>query len=208
MRGVLHKYAFFVALAAAWALVAATPEGPGRVATGIYALTLCGLFGISALYHRITWPWRVRPWIRRLDHTMIFIFIAGSYTPFALLVLDGPVAGFVFSFMWIAAICGLVVKLLWINAPTWIGTGLYIAVGWSSVVVLPEMLSTIGMPGAALVAIGGLVYTLGGITHAVQWPNPSPRVFGYHEVFHACVCIGATAHFLAIAFFVMPLGTS
>ena len=204
MRGVLHQYAFFVALVATWALVSKTPDGNAKLPVIIYGVTLCGLFGVSAMYHRIIWSWRTRPWVRRADHTMIFIFIAGTYTPFALASLDSRLATGVLWFMWISAGLGAILKLLWIHAPTSIATILYIAVGWSSVLALPAMLSALGPRGALLVIIGGLIYTVGGIIHAIERPNPDPEVFGYHEIFHACVILGAAAHYAAIWGAVVP----
>jgi hemolysin III len=205
LRGVSHEWAFFLSLGfgAALIIVAKTPEA--TLAVGIYAVSLSALFGTSALYHRVNWrrP-NVRMWMRRLDHSMIFFLIAGTYTPFALLVLDGPLADAILAVVWIGAIAGAIVEMVWIDHPKWVGAIIYLAIGWVAVVAFPELWVELGSAGTLLVAAGGLLYTAGAVVYATQRPNPSPATFGYHEVFHLLVIAAAVAHFSAIAFFALP----
>jgi hemolysin III len=205
LRGVSHEWAFFLSLGfgAALIILAKTPEA--TLAVAIYAVSLSALFGTSALYHRVNWRQpRVRMWMRRLDHSMIFFLIAGTYTPFALLVLDGPLADAILAVVWIGAIAGAIVEMVWIDHPKWVGALIYLALGWVAVVAFPELWSEMGVAGTMLVAVGGLLYTAGAVVYATQRPNPSPAIFGYHEVFHLFVIAAAVAHFSAIAFFALP----
>ncbi len=154
----------------------------------IYALSLSALLGTSALYHRVNWKRpEVRRWMRRLDHSMIFFLIAGTYTPFALLVLSGPLADAILVVVWIGAIAGAMVEMVWIDHPKWVAALIYMSLGWVACVAFPELWSDMGVAGTLLVAAGGLLYTAGAVVYATQRPNPNPRVFGYHEVFHALV---------------------
>ena len=171
----------------------------------IYAVSLSALFGTSALYHRVNWTRpNVRQWMRRLDHSMIFFLIAGTYTPFALLVLDGPLADAILAVVWIGAIAGAIVEMIWIDHPKWVAAIIYLSLGWVAVAAFPELWSEMGVAGTLLVAAGGLLYTAGAVVYATQRPNPSPAIFGYHEVFHLLVIAAAVAHFSAIAFFALP----
>jgi hemolysin III len=205
LRGVSHEWAFFASLGfgAALILVAKTPKA--TLAVAIYAVSLSALFGTSALYHRVDWrrP-SVRLWMRRLDHSMIFFLIAGTYTPFALLVLHGALASAILIVVWIGAIAGAIVEMVWIHHPKWIAALIYLSLGWVAAVAFPELWSSIGVAGALLVAAGGLLYTAGAVVYATQRPNPNPAIFGYHEVFHLFVIAAALAHFSAIAFFALP----
>jgi hemolysin III len=205
LRGVSHEWAFFVSLGFGTALIilARTPEA--TLAVAIYAVSLWALLGTSALYHRVNWTRpQVRQWMRRLDHSMIFLLIAGTYTPFALLVLDGPLADAILAVVWIGALAGAIVEMIWIDHPKWVAAIIYLALGWVAVAAFPELLSSMGVAGTTLVAAGGLLYTAGAVVYATQRPNPSPAVFGYHEVFHLLVIAAAIAHFSAIAFFALP----
>lgn len=205
LRGVSHQWAFFVSLALGVALVIAAPSGQPRLAATIYALSVAGLFGTSALYHRITWPsMKARAWMRRLDHSMIFVLIAGTYTPFALLVLDGALAKAILITVWAGAVGGIVLKLAWVNAPKTLMAIIYVALGWVAVAAFPDLVSQLGVVGAALVAAGGLLYTAGAVVYAFRRPDPAPAVFGYHEVFHALVIAAAALQYAVIAFFVIP----
>ena len=206
LRGVIHQYAFFVALVVGALLLAFAPSGEGRVAIGIYAVTLAGLFGISALYHRVNWSPGARRWMRRLDHSMIFVFIAGTYTPFALLVLDGTFSTVVLAGMWGGALGGVILQLVWTDAPRWVAAGVYIGLGWLAVGTLPELLGAVGAVAVGLISFGGVLYTIGGVVHATQRPDPVPAVFGFHEVFHTLTVVAAAAQCAAIAFWVLPRG--
>ena len=205
LRGVSHQWAFFVSLATGTALVAAAPSGEARLAAGIYALSVAGLFGTSALYHRITWASAAaRRWMRRLDHSMIFLLIAGTYTPFALLVLEGTLATVILAVVWAGALGGVVLKLTWIDAPKPLIAVIYVALGWVAVAAFPDLIDGVGWGPTALVAVGGLLYTLGAVVYAVRRPDPVPAVFGYHEVFHALVIAAAALQYAVIAFYVIP----
>ena len=205
LRGVSHEWAFFLSLGFGVALIvlAKTPEA--TLAVAIYAVSLSALFGTSALYHRVNWSRpQVRQWMRRLDHSMIFFLIAGTYTPFALLVLDGPLADAILAVVWIGAIAGAIVEMIWIDHPKWVAAIIYLSLGWVAVAAFPELWSEMGIAGTMLVAAGGLLYTAGAVVYATQRPNPSPAIFGYHEVFHLLVIAAAVAHFSAIAFYALP----
>jgi hemolysin III len=168
-------------------------------------VSVAALFGTSALYHRITWASRAaRRWMKRLDHSMIFFLIAGTYTPFALLVLDGALATVILVVVWSGALAGILMKLVWIDAPKALVAILYLALGWVAVAAFPTLLDELGITGTALVAVGGLLYTAGALVYAFQRPNPAPAVFGYHEVFHALVILAAALQYAVIAFYVIP----
>lgn len=199
LRGVSHQYAFLVALAAGAALVVLARGGEARVAAGVYALSLSAMFGASALYHRIDWSPRPAAWLRRLDHSMIFVLVAGTYTPFAVLVLAPALGWTVLAVVWGGALVGIVISLLWIDAPRWLTALLYVALGWVSIVVMPQLWDRAGVLAVALMATGGLLYTAGAVVYARRRPDPSPRVFGYHEVFHVLVIAAAAVHFAAVA---------
>ena len=205
LRGVSHMYGALVSLPLGIALVVAAPNGRATVAALIYAFAVTGLLATSATYHRIDWrrP-RARAWMRRLDHSMIFVLIAGTYTPFSLLVLDGGLATAVLIVVWAGAFGGIVLNLVWTTAPKWVSATVYIALGWVAVIAMPELAQRLGAVGVALLMGGGLMYTAGAIIYAAQRPNPRPAVFGYHEIFHALVLAAAAAHFAVVAFYALP----
>jgi hemolysin III len=204
LRGVFHEYAFYVALCAGTVLVALSDSRRELIATWVYAAALAAMFGVSALYHRVNWKSpRVRTWMRRLDHSTILLLIAGTNTPFALLAFDGWVADAVLVVVWAGAAAGLVLNLLWVDAPKWLTAVVFGALGWVGVIAFPELLD-LGVAPVALVALGGVLYTLGAAAYALRRPDPYPLVFGYHEVFHVLVVCAAAAHFVAIAAFVAP----
>ncbi len=205
LRGVSHEWAFFVSLVLGAGLIVAAKTPKATLAVAIYAVSLSALLGTSALYHRVNWKRPdVRRWMRRLDHSMIFFLIAGTYTPFALLVLDGPLADAVLLVVWVGAIAGAVVEMVWIEHPKWVAALIYMSLGWVAVAAFPQLWVDMGVTGTLLVAAGGLLYTAGAVVYATQRPNPNPRVFGYHEIFHALVIAAAAAHFAAVAFFALP----
>lgn len=203
-RGVTHQYAFFVSLVVGTLLVVFAPSGEARIACAIYAFSVSGLFGTSALYHRITWSPGKRRWMRRLDHAMIFVLIAGTYTPFALLALDGSFSTVVLLGIWGGALGGIILQLLWIDAPRWVSAVAYVSLGWFAIVSTPQLVEKLGTTAMVLVGAGGLFYTMGAVIYATRRPDPVPAVFGYHEVFHALTIAAALAQFAAIAFFVLP----
>ncbi len=203
LRGVLHQYAFFFAVVLGAALVLAA-EGPReRAAAAIYALGLAGLLGTSALYHRIDWPTaRMHARMRRLDHSMIFVLIAATTTPIALLALDPPLGTVLLAVVWAGALGGVALVLLWPGAPKWVSALAYVAVGWSGAIATPSLLGYAAV-AFVLIAIGGLLYTAGAVVYATERPNPSPLVFGFHEVFHALVVAAAALHFAAVGVVVL-----
>jgi hemolysin III len=206
LRGVFHQYAFFVSLAFGVGLILAASDGKARLAAGIYAAAVSALLGTSALYHRVTWRPKARRWMRRLDHSMIFVLIAGTYTPVALLALKGPLASTILIVMWAGALGGVIFKLAWIDAPKWLFALVYVVLGLVTATVFGELPATIGWLGAAGLATGGLLYVIGAVIYASGKPNPWPKVFGYHEVFHTLVLAAAGLHYAVIAFAVLPHG--
>jgi len=207
LRGVTHEWAFFISLVAGGALIAAAPSGHARIAMAIYAFSLSGLLGTSALYHRVNWrrP-EIRRWMRRLDHSMIFLLIAGTVTPFAVLVMDGPLANALLIAVWAGGLAGIIVEVIWVDAPKWVSTMVYLAVGWIGLLGFPAIVVAAGVGAGALIAAGGVLYTAGALVYARQRPDPNPAVFGYHEIFHALVLAAAAAHFAAIAIYALPSG--
>jgi hemolysin III len=195
---VFHQYGFLVALVAGTVLVIGAPTPIAALATAVYAASVCALFGVSALYHRITWTPPVRRWLRHLDHAMIFVLIAGTYTPVGLLVLEGPLATWVLVVVWSGAAAGIALNLGWRQAPGWVGVVVYVALGWVAVVALPQLLRQLGVVGAGLLVAGGLAYSAGALVYARRRPNPAPAVFGYHEIFHLLVVVGVALHFAAV----------
>ena len=204
LRGVLHQYTFFVALIGGAVLIALAHDGRTRFAMSVYAFSVAGLLGTSALYHRREWTNRARMWMRRLDHSMIFVLIAGTYTPFALLVLHGGIATAILITVWAGALAGIVLNLVWVTAPKPVTAAAYITIGWVAVAAMPQLAHAIGPVGVGLVLGGGILYTIGAVVYALRRPNPLPGVFGYHEVFHALVVAAALAHFTAVAIYALP----
>lgn len=203
LRGVIHEVAFFVALVAGAALViVAAPDA--RPAAGVYAASLCSLFGVSALYHRRPWRAGPRRWIRRLDHSMIFVLIAGTYTPVTVLVFSPRTGLLWLASVWAAAVAGIVFNLAWLDAPRWLSVLLYAALGWVGVATVPAVVSAAGAGVVALIFGGGAAYSLGALAYAFKRPNPVPGVFGFHEVFHAGTVVAAGLHFAAVAALVLP----
>ncbi|MGW6444720.1 PAQR family membrane homeostasis protein TrhA [Lentzea sp. NPDC055074] len=202
LRGWLHLWSFVASVATGAtliALAASTVSARAALATSVYGLTVLGLFGVSALYHRVTWESdRVRTWMKRMDHSMIFVFIAGTYTPFALLAMNPGTGATVLWVVWIGALLGVTMKLAWPHAPRWLGVPIYIALGWVAVFVLPELLHHAGVAALVLLLVGGALYTVGAVFYATRWPNPWPQVFGYHEFFHAATVVAAICHYIAI----------
>ena len=206
LRGVSHQWAFFVSLITGAALIVAAQGGREVVAASIYAFSLSALLGTSALYHRVTWNDGQRRWMRRLDHTMIFVLIAGTYTPFALLVMEGTLAEVVLVGVWALAVGGAILNLAWWDAPKWFTSLVYISTGWVAIVALPQLWEAMGPVGVGLIALGGLLYTAGAVVYATKRPDPSPEVFGYHEIFHLFVIAAAAVQYAAIAIYALPEG--
>jgi len=206
LRGVSHQYAFFVSIGCGVGLILAASEGRARLAASIYAVAVSALLGTSALYHRVTWRPSARRWMRRLDHSMIFVLIAGTYTPVALVALKGTLASTILIVLWAGALGGVIFKLAWIDAPKWLLAMVYVTMGLVTAAVFGELPAAIGWLGAIGIALGGVLYLFGAVIYASGKPNPWPKVFGYHEVFHALVLTAAGLHYAVIAFAVLPHG--
>lgn len=199
LRGVSHQYAFFLAAALGTGLVLLAEGARERVGASVYAAGICGLFGVSALYHRGAWSPTALRWMRRADHGMIFCFIAASYTPIALLALHGTLALVLLVVVWSGALAGVLLKVVWIDAPDWLTALLYVGLGWTAVAAGPALYGALGPVRAGMLALGGVLYTVGAVVFARQRPDPYPTVFGYHEIFHALVIVAAGLHFAVIA---------
>lgn len=207
LRGVVHEYAFPVSIVAGAILVLTASSGRERLALAIYAVSLSALLGTSALYHRVNWQRpSTRRWMRRLDHSMIFLLIAGTITPFAVLVLEGSLATGVLVAVWAGAAAGIVVELILTDSPKWVSVAVYVGVGAIGSIAVPAIVARAGAGAGALIALGGLLYTVGAVIYARQRPDPSPAVFGYHEIFHVLVVAAAATHFAAIALYAGPAG--
>ena len=204
LRGLLHAHAAWVAAVAAIVLIALAPTAAARWAAVIYGAAMIALFGVSALYHRWNGDPRWKPWLRRLDHSTIYIFIAASYTPIGLLVLEGTVQTVVLASVWAGALLGVIMSVAWIGAPRWLQAVTYVALGWVAVVAVPQLADKVGIAPFALIAAGGGLYTLGAVVYALKRPNLWPRTFGFHEVFHALVIAAALVQFIAMAGWVLP----
>jgi hemolysin III len=199
MRGVLHLVAFPVSiLTGTLLLVAVADDGDARWGSAVYALSCAVLFGVSALYHRGTWSPKAHARLRRLDHSNIFLLIAGTYTPICLAVLDDGVGRAVLITVWTGALAGIVFRVAWLSAPPWLYTPFYVALGWVAIAVMPELWGE-DRAIASLLLAGGLAYSLGGLVYARRRPDPYPAVFGYHEIFHACTLVGFGTHYAAVA---------
>jgi hemolysin III len=197
---VFHVYAFFAAIAAGIVLVAIADGLSARLAATIYAAALAAMFGASALYHRV--PWRsatARLRARRLDHSMIFVFIAGTYTPFVMLVLDGWLRIAVLVGVWGGTVLGLLLSLLWVHAPRWLTAVAYLVVGWIGAPAIPQLIHADGIASTVLLAVGGGLYSLGALAYATKRPNPFPLTMGFHEIFHLLVVAAAASQFVAVS---------
>ncbi|MFC4051025.1 hemolysin III family protein [Actinomadura syzygii] len=198
LRGWLHVGAFPAVLVAGLVLVALGPSTQARLASAIYVATSAMLFGISGTYHRQT-SLRLLEVLRRFDHANIYLIIAGTYTPFAVLALDGGVRVAVLAIVWTGAIAGVVFRTTWIGAPRALYVTLYIVLGWVAVFFLPQFVSGAGLPACLMVALGGVCYSVGGVVYGLRRPNPSPRWFGFHEVFHACTLAAYVLQYIAVS---------
>ena len=203
LRGVFHELGFYVSLVVGGLLVATAEPGRARAAALVYAISVAVCFGASALYHRPTWRPRARAWLARLDHAGLYLLIAGTYTPFGLIVMSAGWAAPVLAVVWAGTAIAIVAKLLWVAMPKWLSAVVAVALGWTGAVAFSELLR-IPTPGLLLVVAGGILYTLGAIVYVRRWPDPVPRAFGYHELFHVLTVAAAGCQYAAIAFFVLP----
>jgi len=206
LRGVSHGIAFLAAVAAATVVIVLAPAGRATVAVAIYGVGLTALFGASALYHRWPGPARLKPVLQRVDHSTIFIFIAACDTPIALIVLHGVLAWVVLVLAWAGAAVGVTLSLGAARARRSLTAGSYLALGWVSVIAVPQLLSELGPAPVILLAAGGLIYSAGAVVYAAQRPDPWPRTFGFHEIFHALVILAAAAQYIAVVGWMLQPG--
>ncbi|MBU3686671.1 MAG: hemolysin III family protein [Mycobacterium sp.] len=203
-RGWIHVYAAVVAAVAGAALVSvswAVDSTRAGLATFIYTLTIVAMFTVSGVYHRVSWRSHTAwTWMKRLDHSMIFVFIAGSYTPFALLALPERSGWTLFWIVWGGALAGVLLKMCWPSAPRWVGVPLYLLLGWVAVWFVGPIMHGAGIAALVLLIVGGALYSVGGVLYALKWPNPWPSTFGHHEFFHACTAVAALCHYIAMWF--------
>jgi hemolysin III len=202
LRGWFHTVTSPLALAAGVVLIVLAPSWPATAAAAAFAATAFILFTTSAVYHRGSWSPRVEGVLKRLDHANIFLLIAGSYTPFGALALSGGTRIVVLSAVWGTAILGVLFRVFWVNAPRLLYVALYIALGWAAAFFVPQLIHGAGVAAFVLIAAGGLIYTLGGVVYGLKRPNPSPKWFGFHEIFHACTVAAFTCQYVAASFVV------
>ena len=204
LRGWLHAGTVPLIFAAGIVLVALAPTTATRVGSAVFAASAMLLFTVSAIYHRGTWSPRTWAFLRRFDHANIFVLIAGSYTPFALLFLEGGSRVTLLSLVWGAAIAGMLFRIFWTDAPRWLYTPMYIALGWAAIFFVPDFIRGaepfgpgVAIASLVLLAVGGVLYTIGGIVYGLKRPNPSPSWFGFHEVFHSFTILAFASHYVA-----------
>ena len=199
LRGWLHLGCFFLAIPAAITVIAIAQDGRGRIGAIVYAVGLVALFGVSGFYHRLRWSDARRRLMQKLDHGTIFVMIAGSYTPVCLMALNGWASWTMLAIAWAGATVGFVVALTGVGRVARIVRGtLYIALGWVAVVAVPQMWGHLSVLELVLIAVGGVLFTIGAVFLLTRWPDPFPRVFGYHEVWHVLVVAAVACHFVAI----------
>lgn len=206
LRGWLHAASTPLILAAGIVLICLSPTATTRIGSTLYATTALLLFGVSAIYHRGTWSPKVWQFLNRFDHANIFLMIAGSYTPFSLILLDGTNRVLMLSVVWGGALLGVAFKLFWPGAPRWLSAPIYIALGWAAIFFIPAFFDGalalglgIGIAVFVLIAVGGALYTVGGLVYGFQWPDPSPRWFGFHEVFHSFTIAAFITHYVGVS---------
>ena len=202
LRGWIHLYCAVVALMGGTVLVAVSWAVISKRAghsTSTYTLTIVAMFAVSAIYHRVHWESAtVRKWMRRLDHSMIFVFIAGTYTPFARLSMPRATGHVVLAIVWGGAVAGILLTLFWPTAPRWLNVSLYLLLGWVAVWCTRMIVDGAGVTAMVLLAVGGALYSIGAIFYGLRWPDSWPTTFGYHEFFHACTAIAAICQYIAM----------
>ncbi len=198
LRGWMHAVMFPLSVVAGIILVATAPTQEGRISAAVFASTAALLFGTSALLHRGTWTPHTESLLRRLDHANIYLIIAGTYTPFAVLALPPEQGRALLTIVWVGALAGVAFRLFWVGAPRWLSTTLYVVVGWVAILFFPGLIEGAGIAAVVLIVIGGILYSLGAIVYATKRPNPAPGTFGFHEVFHTLTVAAFTAHYIAV----------
>ncbi len=205
LRGTLHQAGFIVALAVGIAFVVSA-DGRDVAPSAVFAASAAVMLGVSALYHRVTWSSRVRPWMRRADHAGIYLLIAGTYTPVGLLSMHGTLQRVVLAVVWGGGALAILTKLCWVRSPKWLSAVFGLTLGWVGVLALPQLERSAGPAAVAFLGAGGLAYSAGAIVYARRKPDPFPTVFGYHELFHALTLVALACQYVAIAFFVVRVG--
>ncbi|RAG84191.1 hemolysin III family protein [Streptacidiphilus pinicola] len=203
MRGWLHAGMFPATIAAGIVLICLATTTAARLACAVYAASAWMLFGISALYHRFNWGPRGEAVLRRLDHSNIFLIIAGTYTPVTILLLHGARQQVLLWLVWAGALAGIAFRVFWVGAPRWLYTPCYLALGWAAVFFLPDFFHSGGVAVTVLIIVGGLLYSVGGVIYGLKRPDPSPRWFGFHEVFHACTLAAFIVQFVGVSLVAM-----
>lgn len=204
LRGLSHAASFLISLPLGLLLVLEAKTGKGIAGAIVFAVSVSAMFGASALYHCFNWPEEPRRWLRRIDHVGVYGLIAGTYTPFGLLVLHGHWRVVVLGIVWTGALAAILLRFFWLDAPKGLSAAIGIALGWVAVVMGPQLIDTIGLRGSLLVLAGGLAYTAGALVYAFRRPDPYPAVFGFHEVFHVLVIAAVACQYSAVAFYVLP----
>ncbi|HET6654084.1 MAG TPA: hemolysin III family protein [Nocardioides sp.] len=199
LRGWMHAVTAPLALAGGIVLVALSPNATTRIGSAVFATTAMILFTVSGIYHRGTWSPRIWAFLRRFDHANIFLLIAGTYTPFSLLLLEGRNQVILLSTVWTGAILGVLFRVFWADAPRWLYTPIYIALGWAAVFFFRDFVHGSGAAVLTLMCVGGGLYTLGGLVYGFQRPNPWPRWFGFHEVFHTLTIAAFVTHYVGVS---------
>ncbi|ADH66189.1 MULTISPECIES: PAQR family membrane homeostasis protein TrhA [Nocardiopsis] len=206
LRGWLHLGTAPLALAAGIVLVSLSPTTPAMIASAVYALSAVMLFATSAVYHVGRWSPGAQKVLRRMDHSNIYLIIAGTYTPFVLLVLEGTLRTAMLALIWGGAIAGVGFKMLWLNAPRWLSTALYLAIGWVAVLFIPQLIGGTHPATWILILVGGVLYSVGAVVYGLKWPDPAPRWFGFHEIFHSLTIAAFVCHYVAVSFVVYTTG--
>jgi hemolysin III len=208
LRGWLHAGTFPPVLVAGMVLIALGPTRTARLSAVVYVLTSAMLFGVSGAYHRGRWSARAADLLRRFDHANIYLIIAGTYTPFALLLLRGDVRVVVLAIVWSGAIAGVLFRVIWVHAPRWLYIALYLLLGWMAMLFMPQFLKGTGVVVAVLAIAGGVLYSAGGLVYGLRRPDPSPRWFGFHEIFHALTVAAYVLQYIAVSFVVYRAGAA
>lgn len=206
LRGLSHFYGFLVSVPLGVILVVTAPRGLAAWTAFVYACAISAMLGASTLLHRGDWTFSQARLLTKLDHSCIYLLIAGTYTPISLIVLSGWMRVVVFSAVWLGALVGIGLEWAWDRAPRGWVTANYVALGWVALIAFPQLWTALGVAGFVLVLLGGVSYTVGAVIHAARRPDPWPTTFGYHEVFHVFVLVAVLLHFTAVAFVVLPKG--
>ena len=199
LRGWLHACTTPLALAAGIVLIALAPTTLGKIGGAVFLCASVLLFGTSGVYHRFTWGDRATAVLRRMDHANIYLIIAGTYTPFVALVLDGALRTAMMALIWGGALAGVLFKVFWVGAPRWLSTGLYLAIGWVAVLFIPDLVTGTHPATWILILAGGLLYSAGAVVYGLKRPDPAPRWFGFHEVFHSLTIAAYVCHYIAVS---------